>query len=245
MSTLTPSATALIAKLLAPPRPAVRVSPPGPIPAAKPRPWDRVKAVADPVLAAVLLVGLLPVLAMAAAAIRLTSRGPAIYTQTRVGRGGRTFTLYKLRTMHHDCEKLTGPQWSPPGDPRVTEVGELLRTFHIDELPQLWNVIRGEMALIGPRPERPEICAEIRRHVANYDSRHAVKPGLTGLAQVNLPPDTTMASVRRKLAYDRCYLANRGLRMDLRIALLTVLKLLGVRKLEARSKIQTWASQER
>ena len=116
--------------------------------------------------------------------VRLTSRGPAIYTQTRVGRGGRVFTLYKIRTMYHDCERQTGPRWSAAGDPRITPVGRVLRKLHLDELPQLLNVLRGEMSLIGPRPERPEIVAKLRRVGARLRppargqaGHHRVRPG--------------------------------------------------------------------
>src|SRR5205085_11405871 len=102
-----------------------------------------------------------PVIALAALLLKLTSHGPAFYTQTRVGRNGRLFTIYKVRTMLHRCESLTGPRWSVPGDPRITAVGCLLRVTHVDELPQLLNVLRGEMSLIGPRPERPEFVPEL------------------------------------------------------------------------------------
>jgi lipopolysaccharide/colanic/teichoic acid biosynthesis glycosyltransferase len=109
-----------------------------------------------------------------------------------------------------------------------------LRALHIDELPQLWNVIRGDMSLIGPRPERPELCVEIRKHVDGYDRRHAVKPGITGFAQVHLPPDSTMQSVREKLVFDRYYLRHRGPLLELKILALTALKLLGMRRLYQR-----------
>src|SRR5262249_17904057 len=138
----------------------------------------------------------------AMALVRLTSRGSAIYRQTRLGLNGRPFTIYKIRTMYHDSERLTGPQWSRPGDPRVTPIGRILRATHIDELPQLWNVLRGEMSLVGPRPERPELAAGLERELPSYRDRLAVRPGVTGLAQVQLPPDTDVESVRRKLAYD-------------------------------------------
>jgi len=194
----------------------------------------RWKAVVDFPLAAVMLVFAIPVILVAILAVRLTSRGPVIYTQARVGRGGRVFTIYKIRTMSHDCESLTGPRWSMPGDPRVTPVGNVLRTLHIDELPQLWNVIRGDMALIGPRPERPEICKELRRAVPGYDRRHTLKPGITGFAQVHLPPDSCLQSVRNKAIYDRFYTQQVGLLMDLKVYICTAFKLVGLRRVYRR-----------
>jgi len=202
--------------------------------AATTRRVPRMKAVLDQILAAALLVACAPVLVAAAAAVKLTSPGPAIYTQTRLGRFGRRFTIYKVRTMCHDAESLTGPRWSLPGDPRVTPVGHLLRALHVDELPQLWNVLRGEMSLVGPRPERPEIAAELRREIPGYDRRLAVKPGLTGLAQIHLPPDETVESVRRKLVYDLVYIRRLGVVVDLYILVCTGFKVLGLRRLYCR-----------
>ena len=194
----------------------------------------RLKAAADAVLAAGLLVLALPVMLACIAVVRLTSAGPAIYSQTRVGRGGRVFTLYKIRTMVHDCESLTGPRWSTPGDPRITPVGRVLRRLHLDELPQLLNVLRGDMSLVGPRPERPEIVKKLRHSVPGYDRRHAVKPGITGFAQVHLPPDTCVRSVKNKLVYDLFYIRNRGAGMELYVLAATALKLFGLRKLYQR-----------
>ena len=196
---------------------------------------DRVKAATDVLAAAALLAVAAPVVGLAMLLVKLTSRGPAVYTQTRVGRGGRVFTIYKLRTMAHECESLTGPRWSIPGDPRITPIGKVLRDLHIDELPQLWNVLRGDMSLIGPRPERPEICAAIRKEIPGYDRRHAVRPGITGFAQVHLPPDTSMGSVRNKLVFDRYYVRHRGPRLEAYVLGCTVLKLLGLRRLYQRS----------
>jgi lipopolysaccharide/colanic/teichoic acid biosynthesis glycosyltransferase len=195
---------------------------------------EKVKVVADYALAAALIVVTMPLLAACLALVRISSRGPAIYTQTRMGRGGRIFTLYKIRTMRHDCERQTGPRWSPPNDPRITPVGRVLRKLHLDELPQLWNVVRGEMSLIGPRPERPEIVARLREAVPGYDRRHAVKPGITGYAQVHLPPDTCLRSVKNKLVYDLFYIRHRSARMELYILLATGLKLLGLKMLYQR-----------
>ena len=162
-----------------------------------------------------------PVMLACVLLVRATSRGPAMYTQQRVGRGGRVFTLYKIRTMYHECESLTGPRWCLPGDPRITPVGRVLRKLHLDELPQLWNVLRGDMSLIGPRPERPEICNELRHVVPGYDRRHAVKPGITGFAQVHLPPDSCVRSVKNKLVYDLFYIRRRSARMEAYILVCT------------------------
>ncbi len=140
------------------------------------------------------------------------------------------FTLYKIRTMRHDCEKLTGPTWSTPGDARITPVGRVLRKLHLDELPQLFNVLKGEMSLIGPRPERPEIVARLRGQVVGYDRRHAVKPGITGFAQIHLPPDSCVRSVRNKLVYDLFYIRSRTWRMELFILLATGLKMFGLKR---------------
>jgi lipopolysaccharide/colanic/teichoic acid biosynthesis glycosyltransferase len=183
------------------------------------------------VLAAAILIPALPLMLLCLLAVRLGSPGPALYTQARVGRGGRVFTLYKIRTMYHDCESLTGPRWSMPGDPRITPIGQVLRRLHLDELPQLFNVLKGDMSLIGPRPERPEIVRNLRQVVPGYDRRHAVKPGITGFAQIHLPPDSCIRSVKNKLVYDLFYIRNRSPRLELFILLATGLKLLGLRRL--------------
>src|SRR5262249_26068901 len=154
--------------------------------------------------------------------------GPAFYTQTRVGRDGRLFSIYKIRTMVDKCESLTGPRWSMPGDPRITLVGHFLRVTHLDELPQLLNVLRGEMSLIGPRPERPEFIPELERALPAYRGRLAIRPGVTGLAQVQLPADTDLDSVRAKLAYDLYYIRHRGAWLDFRILVCTALYAFGI-----------------
>jgi lipopolysaccharide/colanic/teichoic acid biosynthesis glycosyltransferase len=199
-------------------------------PAGFPRPsWYLVfKRAYDLTTALVLLILTAPLILLAALLVKLTSPGPAFYSQTRVGRQGRLFTIYKIRTMVHNCESLTGPRWSIPGDPRVTWVGRLLRLSHLDELPQLVNVIRGDMSLIGPRPERPEFIPELEKAIPAYRFRLAVRPGVTGLAQVNLPADTDLGSVRRKLAYDLFYIKHLGPWLDLRILLCTILYSVGV-----------------
>jgi lipopolysaccharide/colanic/teichoic acid biosynthesis glycosyltransferase len=188
----------------------------------------KIKVAMDVVAALVLLVLAAPVMFLAALLVKLTSRGPAFYTQTRVGRKGRLFTIYKLRTMIHNCESLTGARWSIPGDPRVTWVGRLLRLSHLDELPQLLNVLRGDMSLIGPRPERPEFVPELDKALPAYRTRLAVRPGVTGLAQVNLPADVNLGSVRRKLACDLYYIRHLSFWLDMRILLCTALYSVGI-----------------
>jgi lipopolysaccharide/colanic/teichoic acid biosynthesis glycosyltransferase len=183
--------------------------------------------VLDLVLALILLVAVVPVLLVLAVLIKLTSRGPVFYSQVRVGKNGGVYTLRKLRTMVPDSESLTGPRWSVPGDPRITRLGGFLRRTHLDELPQLWNVLCGHMSLIGPRPERPEFIPGLAKVIHHYRERLAVRPGVTGLAQVQLPPDTTIEDVRLKLAYDLWYTQNESLGLDLRILLATGLKLCG------------------
>jgi lipopolysaccharide/colanic/teichoic acid biosynthesis glycosyltransferase len=174
------------------------------------------------------LVLLSPVLLLAALGVKLTSPGPTFYTQVRVGRWGKPFTVFKLRTMVHNCESLTGPRWCIPGDPRVTWFGWILRRTHIDELPQLVNVLRGDMSLVGPRPERPEFVAELEQAIPGYLARHALLPGITGLAQVHLPPDTDINSVRRKLLFDMYYIRHHNPLLDLSLYICTLVSALGL-----------------
>lgn len=201
-------------------------------PAVQARPWltGPAKGVLDRAAAAGLLVLLGPVLLVAAGLVKATSRGPALYTQTRVGLGGRPFRILKLRTMTHDAEAGTGATWAVPGDPRVTRVGRLLRKTHLDELPQLVNVLKGEMSLVGPRPERPEVIAAkgLADRVPGYADRLAVRPGVTGLAQVWLPPDVGLDCVRRKLALDVHYIRNAGPWTDLALLACTSVKMVGL-----------------
>jgi lipopolysaccharide/colanic/teichoic acid biosynthesis glycosyltransferase len=200
----------------------------GPIQPLRHRWYLRAKGVADFLVALLIALPALPLVLLAALAVKLTSRGPAFYSQTRVGKGGRLFTIWKLRTMIHNCESLTGPRWSMPGDPRVTPVGWFLRKTHLDELPQLINVVRGEMSLIGPRPERPEFIPELERALPVYRQRLNVRPGVTGLAQVQLPPDTDITSVRRKLAHDLYYIQHLSPWLDLKLMACTGFYALGV-----------------
>jgi lipopolysaccharide/colanic/teichoic acid biosynthesis glycosyltransferase len=179
-------------------------------------------------VALLLLVPVAPVVLLAALLVKLTSRGPAFYSQVRLGRHGRPYRIYKIRTMYHNCESLTGPRWATPDDPRITPVGRFLRDTHLDELPQLWNVLRGDMSLVGPRPERPEFVPVLEQAIPHYRERLRVRPGIAGLAQTHLPADTDLDSVRRKLVYDLYYIRHAGLWLDLRIMLCTGGRLFGV-----------------
>jgi len=209
----------------------IPVPPPGPAEAieAPSLGWyGPIKMAFDFAAASLMLVVAGPLILLLMALVKATSRGPALYKQARVGRDGRVYQIYKIRTMVHDCERLTGPQWATVGDPRVTPLGRFLRASHLDELPQLWNVLRGEMSLVGPRPERPEFVSQLEKAIPGYRERLRVRPGITGLAQVQLPPDVDLASVRRKVRYDACYIRRMGPWLDLRILMGTSLKELGV-----------------
>ena len=190
--------------------------------------YSSAKGAFEFVFALLLLIFTAPLILFAMILIKLTSRGPAVYTQTRLGRNGQPFTIYKLRTMTHNCESLTGAQWSKPGDCRVTRLGRWLRKTHIDELPQLWNVLCGDMSLIGPRPERPEFMPQLEQAIPLYRYRLHARPGITGFAQIQLPPDSDLDSVRVKLAYDLHYVRNMSFRFDVAIYLGTLFKLIGL-----------------
>jgi lipopolysaccharide/colanic/teichoic acid biosynthesis glycosyltransferase len=199
-----------------------------PAPSLKYRWYLPIKAAVETTAALALFVLVLPFIGLTALLVKLTSRGPAFYQQTRVGQFGQHFQIIKLRTMVDKCESLTGPRWSVPGDPRVTWLGQILRVTHLDELPQLINVLRGEMSIIGPRPERPEFLPKLERSLPGYRNRLLVRPGVTGLAQVQLPADTDLESVRRKLRYDLYYVQWASPWLDLRILICTALHILGV-----------------
>jgi sugar transferase (PEP-CTERM system associated) len=180
------------------------------------------KRVTDVVFAALLLVLTLPLMALAAAMIVLETGTPVIYRQTRVGRRGRHFTVLKFRSMAPDAEMDNGAQWADVNDPRVTRVGRLLRRTRIDELPQLINVIRGEMSFVGPRPERPEFVAILTEQLPFYAVRHSVNPGITGWAQVRYSYGASVEQSMKKLEYDLYYVKNHSLALDLQILLETV-----------------------
>jgi len=192
-----------------------------------PSSYFRFKGLIDRILALTLLVPGLPIIAFLVALVRLTSRGPGIYRQTRVGKDGRIFRMYKIRTMRVDAESRSGAVWTQVNDPRITRLGHVLRKLHLDEFPQLFNDLRGEMSLIGPRPERPVFVQSLTKEIPGYLNRIKVCPGITGLAQINLPPDTDLDSVRRKLVLDIEYIREAGLLVDFRMFLCTCIRLMG------------------
>jgi sugar transferase (PEP-CTERM system associated) len=174
---------------------------------------------------ALAVVGLLiasPVFLFLSVAIKLTSPGPVFYKQERVGRGGRVFTLLKFRSMKVDAEKMTGPVWAQENDPRVTALGHIMRKFRLDELPQMINVLKGEMAFVGPRPERPEFVEELRKQIPYYNLRLILEPGITGWAQVRYHYGGTFEGMLEKLQYDLYYIKNISLSLDFIILLDTV-----------------------
>jgi lipopolysaccharide/colanic/teichoic acid biosynthesis glycosyltransferase len=194
-------------------------------------PYLRRKRAATRCIALLLLLIAGPIIVLLCVLIRLTSKGPAIFRQVRVGIHGVPFEILKLRTMYLDAERVSGPTWCSLEDTRITPLGKALRFLHLDELPQLINVVRGEMDLIGPRPERPEIIAAqgLETLVLNYTERHRVLPGVTGLAQINLPADQTIDCVHRKVALDLEYIYSASLGLDLAILTCTAMRMLGIR----------------
>ena len=181
----------------------------------------RIKRLVDIGCALALLTLTLPLMLITAIAIRLETKGPVIFRQRRVGEGHREFTLLKFRSMRPDAE-ATGAQWAKANDDRVTGVGRLIRLTRIDELPQLWNVLRGEMSFIGPRPERPEFTEALEKQIPFYNLRHLVRPGITGWAQVLYPYGASVEDARQKLQYDLFYIKNYSLSLDLVILFKTV-----------------------
>ncbi len=174
---------------------------------------------------AISLIGLivsLPLLPLIMLAIRLDSKGPVFYTQTRVGKGGRLFNVVKFRTMRQDAEAANGAQWAGNNDPRVTRVGKFLRSSRLDEIPQLWCVLKGDMAFVGPRPERPEFVEWLSKEIPYYGVRHMVRPGVTGWAQVKYKYGSTVEDAREKLQYDLFYIKNASIGLDLLIVFQTV-----------------------
>jgi len=191
----------------------------------------------------VALIGLIlaaPIMLVVAILIKLTSKGPIIYTQTRVGLdkrtpgdgsenhrrtkdiGGKPFEIYKFRTMQVDAEAKSGAVWATPSDPRLTPIGGFLRQYRLDEIPQLFNVLKGDMNVVGPRPERPQLFETLKENVDGYQHRQRAKPGITGLAQISQNYDGCLDDVRRKVQYDLEYLRRRSLAQDIRIMLKTV-----------------------
>lgn len=188
-----------------------------------------VKLTLEWILALVTLLMISPLLVTLAILVKVTSKGPMFYKQERLGLHGRIFQIYKLRTMVQHAEAVTGPVWAAKQDSRVTGLGKVLRTSHLDELPQLINVLKLDMGLVGPRPERPELAARITRHVPDFPRRLEVRPGITGLAQIMYPADDpqdhNFDGVRKKLEFDLLYIKKTQFFVDLRVYLCTACKM--------------------
>ncbi|HQZ37466.1 MAG TPA: TIGR03013 family PEP-CTERM/XrtA system glycosyltransferase [Vicinamibacterales bacterium] len=181
-----------------------------------------VKRIFDVVLAVVGLSLAAPIMAMVALSIRMTSPGPVLYSQRRVGKDGQTFTIHKFRSMQVDAEAATGAVWAQTGDPRVTPVGRILRRTRLDEIPQLWNVLVGDMSFVGPRPERPEFVADLRSQIPFYGQRHVVRPGVTGWAQVRHRYGASVDDALQKLQYDLYYIKHQSIAFDIFIVVETI-----------------------
>jgi sugar transferase (PEP-CTERM system associated) len=185
-------------------------------------PFILVRRAVSIVISLIGLILALPLFPLIMLAIRLDSKGPVFYAQTRVGKAGRIFKVVKFRTMREDAEAATGPQWAGDNDPRITRVGKFLRSSRLDEIPQLWCVLKGDMAFVGPRPERPEFIEWLSKEIPYYGVRHMVRPGLTGWAQVKYKYGSTVEDSREKLQYDLFYIKNASIGLDLLIMFLTV-----------------------
>ena len=185
--------------------------------------WEKlVKRLLDILISVTVLVVMLPLLIIISILIKLTSSGPAIYSQERVGKKGKLFTMYKFRTMRTDAEAETGPTWAQENDPRITKVGAWLRKTRLDEIPQFYNVLKGEMSLVGPRPERPYFVSRFKDEIPMYTRRLRVRPGITGWAQVKWKYDSSLDDVKEKTKYDLFYVENMSLRMDFKILINTI-----------------------
>ncbi len=189
--------------------------------------WEKsVKRLMDVLLSLLILILTLPVMLIVALLIRLTSSGPVVFAQERVGLYGKEFTMYKFRSMYQDAETKTGPTWATEHDPRITPVGYWLRKLRLDELPQLLNVLKGDMSLVGPRPERPFFVEQFKKQIPLYTRRLRVRPGITGWAQVKWKYDETFDDVKEKTKYDLFYVENISLKMDLKILMNTIFTML-------------------
>jgi len=190
------------------------------------RSFERFKRALDLFLSVLGLFITSPIIFIGAVLIKLTSPGPVFYKQNRVGKNGEVFEIYKLRTMQVDAEKSMGAVWAKENDPRITPVGRVLRKSHIDEIPQLLNVLRGQMSIVGPRPERPEMVRDLRVLIRDYEKRLQIKPGITGLAQVWHKYDETIEDVKKKIKFDLLYIKRMCLLVDLRILANTIVVVL-------------------
>jgi exopolysaccharide biosynthesis polyprenyl glycosylphosphotransferase len=176
----------------------------------------------DILLAFVMLIALSPVMFVVALLIKLDSKGPVFYSQERVGEKGRQFNIHKFRSMVANAEKMSGPVWAEDNDDRVTRVGRFIRRWRIDELPQLWNVLKGDMSFVGPRPERRFFVEELERSIPYYAERLSVKPGITGWAQISYGYGATVEDAVEKLNYELFYIKNMSIFMDMWIVLRTI-----------------------
>lgn len=185
------------------------------------KPADFIKKISDislSIIGCILCAILFPIISVI---IKIDSKGPIFYTQKRVGRDEKIFIIYKFRTMRRDAE-LSGPQWASPNDKRITRTGLILRKLHLDELPQFFNVLKGQCSIVGPRPERPEFVEKLKNKIPFYSIRHIVKPGLTGWAQINYPATNTIEQVEKKFQYDLYYIKNKSFAVDLKIVMKTL-----------------------
>ncbi|MDE1969960.1 MAG: exopolysaccharide biosynthesis polyprenyl glycosylphosphotransferase [Patescibacteria group bacterium] len=183
--------------------------------------YDMIKSPLEYIGAFILLVLLLPLMIIIGIFVAVTSRGPVLYSQQRVGYKGKLFSIYKFRTMFVSAEE-TGPQWAQPHDARITPIGAILRASHLDELPQLVNVLKREVSFVGPRPERPEFVSDLKQTIPYYEVRHTIKPGITGWAQINYRYGASNEDAYHKLQYDLFYIKNRTLILDILIILKTI-----------------------
>jgi exopolysaccharide biosynthesis polyprenyl glycosylphosphotransferase len=187
-------------------------------------PWQaQIKRFMDITVASAVLLCGLPFWLIVAAAIKLNSPGPAVYSQVRVGQNGRNFTMLKFRSMFQDAEKHSGPAWATEKDPRITPVGRFIRKTRLDEIPQFFNVLKGEMSLVGPRPERPYFVEQLKKEIPWYVRRIKMKPGVTGWAQVKHKYDASIEDVKQKVLYDLYYFENMSIMLDIKIILRTFL----------------------
>ena len=193
------------------------------------RAFFNVKYTIERALGTFLLMGAAPAIAVLWIVVKLTSRGPGFFIQRRVGLNGEVFGIVKLRTMCENAEPSGQPKWCVLRDSRITRVGRVMRALHLDELPQLWNVANGDMCLVGPRPERPEITKSLENLIPGYQLRHRIKPGITGLSQVNLEADRHINLTRKKQILDLRYVNEANLWLDIRILFATSLRIFGIK----------------
>jgi exopolysaccharide biosynthesis polyprenyl glycosylphosphotransferase len=185
--------------------------------------WEKkLKRIFDLIVSFLILIVSSPVIIVTSIAIKIDSKGPMFFKQERMGQDGKVFNILKFRSMIKDAEKYTGPVWSQKDDPRVTRVGRLVRKLRIDEIPQMYNVLKGQMSIVGPRPERPYFVEKLSQEIPYYKRRLKVRPGITGWAQVKHKYDESIEDVKVKLRYDLFYIENMSLRMDFKIMLRTI-----------------------